>query len=99
MARLKQSQRLITACRANIKTMKVEFIKRGTPLGLAYAEGQEADFTDTYAKELIELGFCKPLETIKKAVEVKEEVEQATEQPTEEVKKAVVKTTTKKAVK
>jgi len=79
--------------------MKVQFIKRAAPIGLAYSVGQTADFEEAYANELVERGYCKPLETIKKAVEVKEEVEQATEQPTEEIKKAVVKTTTKKAVK
>lgn len=65
--------------------MKVEFIKRAAPIGLAYGVGQTAEFEEAYSKELIERGYCKPLE--------------AESEYKEEVKKAVVKTTTKKAVK
>lgn len=58
--------------------MKVKFIKGAAPIGLAYSEGNEANFTDTYANELIERGYCQPIEEVKQAVEQKpEEVKQA----------------------
>lgn len=58
--------------------MKVIFIKGAAPIGLAYSEGNEANFTDAYANELIERGYCQPTEEIKQAVEQKqEEVKQA----------------------
>lgn len=58
--------------------MKVKFIKGAAPIGLAYSEGNEANFTDAYANELIERGYCQPIEEVKQAVEHKpEEVKQA----------------------
>ena len=65
--------------------MKVKFIKGAAPIGLAYSEGNEANFTDAYANELIERGYCQPIE----------EVKQAVEQKPEEVKQAVSKKKTK----
>ena len=56
--------------------MKVEFIKSAAGIGLAYAAGAKVEFADAYANELIERGYCKPIEEVKQAVENKpEEVE------------------------
>lgn len=65
--------------------MKVEFIKGAAPIGLAYSQGNEAEFADAFAMELIDRGYCKPVEEARKTVEVKPE----------EVKEAVIKTNKK----
>ena len=71
--------------------MKVIFIKGAAPIGLAYSEGNEAEFTDAYANELIERGYCQPIEEVKQAVEQKPEaIETATEEKHEEVTESVV---------
>ena len=83
--------------------MKVKFIKGAAPIGLAYSEGNEAEFADAYANELIERGYCQPIEEIKQAVEQKPEevetmvdensevIETTEQQKPEEVKQAVSK--------
>lgn len=87
--------------------MKVEFIKRATPIGLGYAVGSTADFESAYANELIEMGYCKPIEEVKQAVEKKPEevetmvdenlevIETTEQQKPKEVKQAVSKKKTK----
>ena len=39
--------------------VKVEFIKNGMAVGLAYFEGDTTEFDNKFAKELIELGYVK----------------------------------------
>lgn len=74
--------------------MKVKFIKGAAPIGLAYSEGNEADFTEAYANELIERGYCQPIEEIKQAVERKpEQVETTVEEQPEGVVENVVEKT------
>ena len=49
--------------------MKVEFLKQGVRYGFGYHVGEVAEFEDKQAKELIEIGLVKEIETeVKKVV-------------------------------